>query len=483
MRDSLTKSGFLAGLQCPKRLWLQIHKPQEAIPVERLAMHQGIEVGEMARRLHPGVLVTPRGDSQAALEATSRLLADDNIGVIHEAAFRHRGLLVRTEMLARDGDGWVLTEVKAATKVKPHHIPDVAVQAWVVRGCGLKLRAMCLMHVNADFVYRGDGRYCGLLVAEDVSREVRAWMPRVPDHVKTLTALVDGKEPRVMMGKQCLDPYECEFRDYCTPEEAPEFPVTVLPHLREPERSAWSIRYADVRDIPEGALRNEVQRRVWRSTRSGREDVNATAVAALRGLPWPRYYLDFETIGLAVPSWIGVRPYMPVPFQWSCHTHHADGRLEHAEFLDVSGDDPRRPCAESLLEHLKEDGIVLAYNAGFEKRVLRSLADHLPDLRERLLAVRARTVDLLPLVRRAYYHPLQKGSWSIKRVLEALAPELSYKGLKGIHHGDEAQLAWLQAVAAGAEEKTRLSGQLREYCKHDTLAMVKIVTTLTKQTR
>jgi len=179
-----------------------------------------------------------------------------------------------------------------------------------------------------------------------------------------------------------------------------------------------------------------------------------------------------------VPRWKGVRPYVQVPFQWSLHIQHEDGRMEHVEFLDVTGADPRRACAEGLVEHIGPEGILIAYNAGFERRVIRELAAMYPDLSKVLLDMTERFEDLLPVARNAYYHPSQMGSWSIKAVLPALVPELNYADLDGVQNGGDAQLAWIQAAGADAEIRQKIANHLLEYCKLDTLAMVKIVDAL-----
>lgn len=475
----LSKSKFMAGLQCPKRLWLQVHRPDISPEVgETLPILNGNEVGEIARQLFPGVLIEYEPGLGAAIKKTQRLVADPGVKMIHEATFVHDGLLVRVDLLERASGGWILTEVKGATSVKDYYIPDVAVQSWVLQHFGLKLDTVRLMHVNNQFVYQGDGNYEGLLVAEDISSQVNNLLESIPDKKDSLVAMLNEGEPDIAMGKQCSDPYECEFCAYCTPDDLPEYPVTVLPNLRDPRKSELLAKYDDVRDIPESEITNENHRRVWRATCAGKEEVDIGEAVAVNDLPWPRYYLDFETIALAVPRWKGVRPYMQVPFQWSCHIHHENGELEHAEFLDISGDDPRRACAESLVEHLGKDGVVLAYNAGFERGVIRKLAEMYPDLSNKLMSIHDRIDDLLPITRRAYYHPAQKGSWSIKDVVPVLAPELSYTDLEGVHHGSEAQLAWILAARGGQEERDKLSNQLKEYCKLDTLAMVRIVEAL-----
>ncbi|PIW45892.1 MAG: hypothetical protein COW18_11115 [Zetaproteobacteria bacterium CG12_big_fil_rev_8_21_14_0_65_54_13] len=290
----LSKSKVISGMQCPKRLWLQVHKPDliEVDYEENLPMLNGNEVGEMARRLFPGTLVKYEGGLSAALAKTEQLVADPDIRIIHEATFCHQGMLVRVDILERSADAWILTEVKGATSVKPHYIPDAAVQAWVVQSCGLRLESVRLMYVNNQFVYQGNGEYHGLLVADDISSQTDNWLDDIDQKKAAFITMLNGDEPAIEMGDQCNDPYACEFCCYCQPDNMPEYPVTVLPRLLEPQKGALMADYADVRDIPETALSNPNHLRVWRATRAGREEIICSEMGALKQLPWPRYYLD-----------------------------------------------------------------------------------------------------------------------------------------------------------------------------------------------
>jgi len=478
----LSKSRFTAGLQCPKRLYLTVHPPEmpeEEDGGESLPILNGYAVGDMACNLYPGVMVEYDSGLSAAIKETTRLVADEQVQRIHEATFSFDNVLVRVDLLERTDAGWILTEVKAATSVKPYYLNDAAIQAWVLQGCGLKLAAVRLMHVNNQFVYQGDGQYDGLLHAEDISDIVYSRMDGIGAQKDAFIEMLAGDMPDIEMGGQCYSPFECDFCAFCQPDDLPEYPLNALPRMHAPRREELQASgYVDVRDIPDGVLQNPNHQRVWRATCAGEEEVDIAELALLHEWGWPRYYLDFETIGLAVPRWKGVRPYVQVPFQWSCHIHHEDGRMEHVEFIDVSGDDPRRACAEGLVKHIGKDGILIAYNAGFEKRVIRELAAMYPDLSDALLEMNARFVDLLPITRKAYYHPSQKGSWSIKAVLPALVPELNYADLDGVQNGGDAQLAWMQAASAEPEQRQAIADHLLAYCKLDTLAMVKIVDAL-----
>jgi predicted RecB family nuclease len=478
----LSKSKYIAGMQCEKRLYLSTFPPEDAKDIrtaESMPILNGYAFGDLACEVFPGVMVEfDYGKGQAAA-TTSKLIADPNVKRIHEATFEFEGVYVRVDLLERTAKGWNLVEVKASTSVKKYYIHDMTIQTWVLQGCGVQVDNVYLMYVNNQFVYQGDGEYEGLFKRYDATAEVMAGVAEAGNRKAGFVTMLSGEMPDIAMSEHCHSPYDCEFVDYCRGKEPAPFPLSVLPNLREAQmQKLVAAGYEDIRDIPEGVLTNANHQRVWRATNTGKVEVDINQLGELEALPYPRYYIDFETIGLSVPRWKGVRPYVQTPFQWSCHIQYEDGRLEHTEFLDISGNDPRRACAEGLVKYIGKEGVLIAYNAGFEKGVIAKLAESFPDLAEALLEMNTRFYDLLPLARKAYYHPEQKGSWSIKKLLPALVPKLSYKDLAGVQDGGDAQIAWLQAAKLNQEEQEELKSQLLAYCKLDTLAMVKIIDAL-----
>lgn len=216
---------------------------------------------------------------------------------------------------------------------------------------------------------------------------------------------------------------------------------------------------------------------IQRVSKSGKQKFDKQAAKQeIVSLPYPRFYLDFETMAFVIPRWAGTRPWATqVPFQWSCHIEYTPGKLRHTMFLDVSGDDPRRTFAESLINAIGSEGIVLVYNAGFEKSRISELAEIFSDLSPALLSINERVVDLLPMARQHYYHPAMKGSWSIKAVLPTIAPDLAYDKLE-VGNGGDAQNAYTEIIhpETTKERKQQLTDGLRDYCALDTLAMVRL---------
>ncbi|HHJ19242.1 MAG TPA: DUF2779 domain-containing protein [Gammaproteobacteria bacterium] len=474
----LSKSRILAGLQCPKRLYLEtFHKELAAIREQAQRLFDiGHEVGPVARRLHPdGILLHHQDDLSRAVEETRQLLAQESPVPLFEATFSQDGVLVRVDVLEKNTSGLVLTEVKAAASVKPQYYPDCAIQAWVVQRAGYQLASVNLAHVDSSFVYRREGDYAGLLHTVDVSEEVHDLVPRVRDWISTCQQTLEGDLPDVDVGPQCKTPYECPFYHHCNAAET-EYPVTTLPWGGKVVEKLLEEGIVDIRDVPPGRLTNERHVRIREVVLSGEPFLDPEARSIVRTLSYPRYYLDFETIAFAVPIWLGTRPYQQLPFQWSCHIETTPGDIQHREFLDVTGNSPMRHFAESLIEGLGVSGPVIVYNAAFEKRIIRGLAQMLADLAPALEAIIDRVFDLLPVARNHYYHPAMQGSWSIKSVLPTIAPDLDYQRLEGVQHGGEAQEAYLECIhpETSSERKLELERHLTEYCALDTLAMVRI---------
>lgn len=475
----LSKSRILLNQQCPKRLWLKTNRPEleEVSEGNERRFAAGDLVGEIARGLHPGGLLIDADDLGLALEQTRTAMAEPP-RPLFEATFEHEGTLVRADLLLPDNGAWRMVEVKSSTSVKDYHLNDAAVQAWVLEKAGALVSRVEIAHIDNTFVYPGNGDYRGLLIYEDISREACALQAEVPVWLEQARQTLGLRnEPDIAPGKHCDDPFECSFRRYCEPtafDPIPVHSVRVLPYGGKFVQGLIEAGRDDLRQLQITELKKESHQRIWRTLQTGQAELDPHASKIIRGLGWPRYYMDFETINPAVPLWPGIRPYQHVPFQWSCHIEWPEG-LEHEAFLAEAGTDPRRPFIESLLTTLGDAGPVLVWNASFERGRLDDLADAFPDLAKPIQKVIKRLFDLLPLSRDHYYHPEMRGSWSIKAVLPTIAPELSYEGM-AVAHGGAAQEAYEEITLpeTTTERKAQLRQGLLEYCELDTLAMVRI---------
>ena len=473
----LSKSRILAWKQCPKRLWLQINQPDLANwgDAQSVRMETGNTVGEVARDLWPDGVLIEGDDLKAALADTQSALASGK--PIFEATFQHEGTLVRVDLLIPTENGYRMAEVKSAASVKPYYLADAAVQAWVSRQNGVALSSIEIAHIDTSFVYPGGGDYQGLFKHVDVTADIAPLEPQVSQWISGARATLAGGLPDCAPGEQCNDPFECPFLAHCSPPDAnpAEYPVEILPYGRGLPAALRAEGYADLRDVPRERFDNARHIRVWDVTQSGQPELLKAAGDELRALPYPRYYLDFETYQFVIPQWVGTRPYAQQTFQWSCHIESADRSLSHAYFLADGSGDPRREFAERMVAALGDSGPVIVYNAAFERSRMQELARDFPDLAPALDAVIARIFDLLPLARTNYYHPDMRGSWSIKAVLPTIAPDLAYDNLE-VADGGMAQDAFAEIMnpETSSDRRSELHNALLQYCERDTFAMVRI---------
>jgi predicted RecB family nuclease len=475
----LSKSKIISGIQCLKRLWLEVHR-SDLLKYDQsilARMDTGHKVGEIAYKfLAPGgIYIGLENGFAHALEATRKHLESDS--PIYEATFAFDQVLVRSDIVIPSGSGLKVIEVKSSTQVKEYHIWDCAIQFRVLQGTGYAVQEMQVAVIDSSFVYPGEGNYQGLLRTEDVTKVVLEMQPQVESWVGQCLNTVQGSMPSIEVGDHCSSPFDCPFLDFCMPSDWPEYPLNCLPGISSQLRDKLKQEgFEDIRDIPQGRLSSLYHERVRRVTVSGKAELLPQAAKILDTLAYPRYFLDFETAQFAIPIWEGTRPYEQLPFQWSCHVQDAPDQLRHLEFLDLSGQPPMRRFAESLLSACGESGPIIVYGS-FERTIIRGLTQGYPDLANSLQSLSERIVDLLPIIRHNYYHPKMCGSWSLKAVQPCLVPDLSYTNLGEVQEGGQAQEAYAEAISPDTtpERKRELRRGLLAYCEMDTLALVRIV--------
>ncbi len=468
----------MAGLQCHKLLWWMAHEPAAGeldVDDARQALYdQGHRVGALARTYVPGgVLVDlPYDAYEQRLEATRRALAQ-GAPVVYEAAFLADGVFVSVDILERLERGFGLIEVKSTAGVKAQHLPDVAVQTHVLRRSGLEVSRMEVMHLNRACTYPD---LSNLFTRADVTDLVEARLAAVPGEIAAMTAMLAGPLPRVATGPHCSTPYECPFTERCWPVLPPHH-VSTLYAMRRRAFELDELGYRTIFDLPEDFALGAAADRQRRAVQTGRMVVEPTLRAALAPFAPPVAFLDFETVGLAIPVWDGCHPYDHVPVQWSAYVPDEDGALRAHDWLAQGPGDPRPALAERLLAVCAGARAVVTYGS-FDRDRIRELAAALPQLTAPLEALATRVVDLLPVVRNHVYHPDFGGSFSLKRVLPALVPEMSYRGL-AIAEGGTASLELGRLLFHGdemePEERTRLREDLLAYCRQDTWGLVRLL--------
>jgi len=489
---NLSKTKLLAYRQCPKRLWLEVNRKdlRQDSATTQANFDVGNQVGDIARRLYDPeengeLLEMKRLGVTGIVARTSELLPVGR--PIFEAGFAADGAEALADLLmpvaGRGPKRWRMIEVKSSASVKDYHRDDVAIQSSVARRAGLRLASVSVAHIDSSWTYPGSQDYAGLLVEVDLTAEAFSREAEVKTWIAESQAVLRKRaEPVISTGAQCQLPYACGFIEHCSAQEPQaEYPVAWLPNVRTKALKAYMDEHGptELHEVPDELL-NETQLRVKRHTLAGTVYFDASGaradLAKIAKDGWPAYFMDFETINLAVPIWPGTRPFQQIPFQFSVHRLARNGRMSQEAFIDLSGQDPSKAFARALIDACGDTGPVFAYNASFERTCLKALAARLPPLARKLLSISERVVDLLPVAQRRFYHPMQQGSWSIKDVLPAIAPDLSYDRLAGVADGAMAMDAYREAIAQTTRSQRReeIRSELLEYCALDTLAMVRL---------
>ena len=485
----LSKSRFLAGLQCHLRLWYQCFERElipEVPPSQQAIFDAGHEVGELATQLFPGGILIdePYFLHKQAVQSTLQAMQDPDVKSIYEAAFAHDGVRIRVDVLERLDDGsWNLVEVKSSTSIKEVYYPDVAVQFYVLEGCGLKINRAGILHINNQYIYDGQNLDLESLFSfGDLTDETMSMQPEIPGQLEELKGMLAvDRAPEIQPSRHCHKPYDCEFWDHCT-KDMPEFWVYNISGIGQEKLDELAdMGIQAIRDIPQTFPLSQIQDRIRASVSNRQEFISDQLKAELNDVAYPVHFLDFETIGVAIPRYAGTRPYQTIPFQWSDHILYENGNLDHREYLCNEDKDPREEFTQTLLDALGTKGSIFIYTT-YETGILNSLIEHFPQYAEELQSVIDRFVDLYAIIKQHYYHPKFYGSFSLKYVLPALVPEMSYENLS-IQDGMQASLDYLRMIDAKTlkDEKARIRDDLLTYCGQDTLAMVKIRDELLKR--
>jgi predicted RecB family nuclease len=465
----LSKSRLLSGHRCIRKLWIEVHEPPvDGAEVPR-PVRCGRSVGEVARFYYPGGQLI-EGEPGARLATTATAL-QRGARVLFEASFAHRGLFVSADVLQRRREGFVLTEVKAGTYVKPEYLLDVAVQLYVLRATGLDVRRVELMTLNRGCRHPDLTR---LFVRHDVTEKAHRLARTVPDIARTVRRGLASKSLPVVTPERerCGLPYPCPFMDRCW-DDQPEHHVSRLYRIGKRRRESLLRRGIEsIHDIPETERLGTIGDRQRRAVREGRIVVEDGLHEAFSRFTAPVSYLDFETVSLPVPRWLGCRPYERVPVQFSLHRETRNG-LRHVGWIADGVADPRPAIAAALVRACQGKGTVFAYSASFERGCIDSLIAVVPSLAAELRNIRDRIEDLHPLVRDHVYHPGFGGSFRLKAVHPALTGRDMY-GRMSISDGESAMDAHERLLSGtiSSRDRIRLRRALLRYCTADTRALV-----------
>ncbi len=482
---NLSKSQYTKYRSCPKRLWLYRNKKEVLTPPSpalQKIFDRGHFIGELAWKRFPGGALVKDGyqKPQEAIKRTQELMAQ-GVPAIYEAAFCYNGILVFVDILEKTPTGWNLIEVKSSgKKIAPIYFDDISIQRYVLMHCGVMPEHCYLMHINSDYFMETDEPDLKQLFSLTIMDDDLFSNEDIEENLAAIEELLAKPEPSAELNKTACG--DCEAHDYCW-KDIPEGSVFELMRSKK-AREYIAKGIVHIADLPPNTFDNETSNHWIEVYRTQKPYINRAKVAAwLNKLVYPLYYLDFETTNPVVPLWKYSRPYQQIPFQFSLHVQREpNGPFEHYEYLSTGKEDPRYGCVAALLKYIGKAGTLIAHNAGFEKGCIDKMAHDLPipeKEAKRLLEMTERFADTEDPFEHDYLHPKMACRSTIKKVLPALVPEMSYEGM-AVANGGDAMDAFdvLYAQKLPPAELEQLRKDLLKYCEQDTWAMVKLVDAL-----
>jgi hypothetical protein len=481
----LSKSSFIKGIQCEKQLYLYKYHydlMDEISEGQQVIFDRGHDVGEIAQHLFPGGIKATEDPKKPglAIERTIELI-ENGTKVIYEAAFIFDEVLVIADIIVQDGKQWNIYEVKSSTKISDTYNQDAAIQYYVISNC-LDVKDVSIVYINNQYVRNGELELEKLFNVESVKEKVSELQEFIKSELKRFKKVLEENDiPNIDIGPHCNDPYQCGFWGYCW-KNIPNYSVFDIAGLKgEKKFDLYEHGYIKLEDVPENyplspAQRLQIESHIGKKSFVDKDNIKKF----LSSINYPIYFMDFETFMPAIPMFNGTRPYQQIPFQYSLHFQkNQASKVEHHEFLADADGDPREPFLNKLLEDSKNPGIILVYNKAFEITRLKELMTDFPKYAKEIEARIGRVFDLmLPFQKKYYYTPEMLGSYSIKSVLPALVPKLSYEGMD-IAEGGTASAAFESLYYEEDAFRTKeIRENLLKYCGMDTLAMVEILNVL-----
>lgn len=497
MEYTLTKSKYTKYRSCPKALWMEVFKSEEEIyddnALARFAA--GHEVGELAKGYFGSYedMTVMNGDGPdcgAMIERTKDALKR-GVENICEAAFSVDGCYCAVDILHHTVNGYEIYEVKSSTHGdKEIFAWDVAFQKYVLQRCGLPVVGTYLLHIDNTYVRDGEVEIQKLLKKFDISDAVDKELEGLPERILDAKRILNEGEPETPLSMSCHKPHPCPFWQYCS-RELPTPSVFDLYNLNWDKKISLYLSGKVSFEAIQSMKLKRIQNMQVNGALNGKEHIDRDKIrhflnnlAGPNKSLYPLYFLDFESISPVIPLFDGTKPNQQIPTQYSLHIQDSVGaKPRHLEFLAPSRGNPMRDIAEKLCQDIPTDVIVLVYNQTFERGRLKDLADLFPDLKDHLLAIRNSIRDLLvPFKSGNYYLPAMGGSFSIKSVLPALFPddpELDYHALdETCQNGVDAKNLFPLLKDMPPEEEEKARKALLDYCRLDTLAMVKVLSKL-----
>lgn len=438
----LSKTTFMYGTQCPKRLWLHKFKPElkdKINETQKSTFHQGNKITELAYQLFPqGVSAKSINHSYQESVAKTQEYIANGYDVIYEAAFEYDGVLTIIDLLVKEQGEWYAYEVKSSTTIKKEHKFDAAFQYYTITNSGIDLQDFFIVNLNRKYVYMNQLDVKSLFQITSILNEAKALRYNTINRIQEFKKILESEiEPVFSTGNHCIKP-PCNFQGYCQ----------------------------------------------YKKTYSNQVEINKKElINFVFPLKAPLYFMDFESWSVAVPEYNHQWPYRQMPFQFSVHKQQNQySFITHFEYLAEFPSTPHLDFATNLIKVLGTEGSILVYNKSFEDTILEQIKKDFPEFYSPISEIQARLVDLMiPFKKKYYYTPSMRGSYSIKYVLPALVKNFTYQGMEISNGATASQEFYKLQTETDPQIRESIRNALLEYCKLDTLAMVEILKNIRSQ--
>lgn len=487
----LTKTLILNGIQCKKKLWFE---KNDKIKVGAKAQFEaGNRFNNIIRKNYgQGLDLSDEFDYNIAVNKTNEAIKSNKVNVIYEAAFIYNQTYVRADVLIKKDTHWILLEAKSATKVKDINIFDIAIQSYIIKKCGLNINSMKLIFINNDFVYKGDKNYLDLIKVKDLTDKVLIKEKEVENLIKDFIPIIDNDCPDIQVGKQCKDPYPCQYLNRCSPPEKNIKKVSyqILPyHGKILQKFCEDNNISKLIDVPKEKLKSnrkdyakDFHYMIQQAHKFNAPWISKNIEENFKDWVWPFYFMDFETVQQIVPIIKNTKPYEQLPFQWSIHRwDKPENDLKNFSFLNFDNQKIESIFLEKLVKTIGNTGTIFVHNHPFEKGVLNRLKEkpNLIHYEKDIENIINRITDTLELTRKNFYSPQMFGKYSLKNIVKGIPTSISYDSEddQSVSDGSDAQLAWFICTDSKSknDKKEKQREELIKYCAKDTHAMYDLI--------
>ena len=494
-KHSISKTDFLKFYECSSYFWFyknrkEVLTEKQRDPFAERLIEQGQHVEVKVRELFPeGKMVYTY--QEEALADTKRLL-EEGAKTIFQASFQHDGLFIMCDVLIWNElfNGWDLYEVKSSsatdtTSKKEHHLIDATFQKLVLDASGLKVVNVYLIELNKEFVKDGEIDLDELFIQSEITTEIIDREKLILADINHAKNILQAEQPTKCDCRYKGRSRHCPAFNYLYPA-TPDYSVYDLTAIGSSKKKLALLvdeGVLDIKDIREDHDLSKKHKNQWRVYVDDEVILEKEILKEeMDALAFPIYFLDYETLPLAIPEYDGTFPYQQTVIQYSLHILQKDGEIIHKEYIHREKTSPQKIIAKNLREDIGDVGSVIVWNKGFEAKCNKDLAAANPEYANFLLGVNARIYDLMEVVKKQkYLHKDFKGKYSIKTVLPVMCPELDYSTLD-VSNGTQAVMEYENLVFGNYPPEQIDQGfqNLLDYCKLDTYAMLRIYEEINK---